>query len=559
MRGEWSDALPHTLKRHGGQLWPLTIHRDPALQAQHYRLRLGAAGGTIEAGDRAGAWNGLQTAQQWLSAHHGDHETPSLEIEDQPDFVRRGVTLDISRCRVPTLESLFQLVDTLAGWKINQLQLYTEHTFAYAGHEEVWRHSSPLTAEEIRRFSRYAAAREIRLVPNQNSLGHFHRWLKHPSYRYLAECPDGIEHPFSTESEPYGLCATEPRVFELLSDLYSQLLPNFDGDYLNAGCDEPIDLGRCRSEAAAAERGRAALFVDYVHRLRRLAARWGRELEIWADAPLADPEILESLDQDIRLQVWRYEAKDEFDAALEDLAGRDLDVCPGTSSWSSLAGRTANALANIRTAARQGVGRAAGLVVTDWGDHGHPQAPSVSTLGLMVGADVAWNSGGRTDGRYRALLEQQLGGGAGEALFDLGRSHEPLATPCVNGTPLFHLLFHWREPLTHPRYAGLTAHDLERARSRAGSVPGADPEHPLTRQIEWTRQGLLTACDLGVARLEDGDRVAELPARRRSELVERLTAWRRDYAELWRSTSRPGGFAESVSPIDSLLEALADS
>ena len=35
--------------------------------------------------------------------------------------------LDISRDRVPTLATVMDLIDRLAGWKINQFQLYMEH------------------------------------------------------------------------------------------------------------------------------------------------------------------------------------------------------------------------------------------------------------------------------------------------------------------------------------------------------------------------------------------------------------------------------------------------
>jgi hexosaminidase len=56
---------------------------------------------------------------------------PCLKIRDWPDFARRGVMLDISRGRVPKLETLLELVGHLADFKINEFQLYTEHTFAY--------------------------------------------------------------------------------------------------------------------------------------------------------------------------------------------------------------------------------------------------------------------------------------------------------------------------------------------------------------------------------------------------------------------------------------------
>ena len=35
---------------------------------------------------------------------------------------------------MPAMETLFGLVDLLSEWKVNQLQLYTEHTFAYRNH-----------------------------------------------------------------------------------------------------------------------------------------------------------------------------------------------------------------------------------------------------------------------------------------------------------------------------------------------------------------------------------------------------------------------------------------
>src|ERR1051326_6991097 len=63
---------------------------------------------------------------------------PCLKIRDWPDFSRRGVMLDISRGRVPKLETLLDFVERLADFKINELQLYTEHTFAYCKYKSVW-------------------------------------------------------------------------------------------------------------------------------------------------------------------------------------------------------------------------------------------------------------------------------------------------------------------------------------------------------------------------------------------------------------------------------------
>ena len=91
--------------------------------------------------------------------------------------------LDISRDRVPDRTCLLALLDRLDRLRINHFELYTEHTFAYADHEAVWRDASPMTAADVAWLDGEAAARGIALVANQNTFGHFERWLRLPQYR----------------------------------------------------------------------------------------------------------------------------------------------------------------------------------------------------------------------------------------------------------------------------------------------------------------------------------------------------------------------------------------
>src|SRR5262249_6108843 len=99
---------------------------------QGYRLSVTSSGATIAGGDPAGVFYGACTLAQLADAGR----IPCVEIEDHPDLLVRGVMLDISRDKVPTMATLRELVDRLASWKINQLQLYIEHTFAYPSHSE---------------------------------------------------------------------------------------------------------------------------------------------------------------------------------------------------------------------------------------------------------------------------------------------------------------------------------------------------------------------------------------------------------------------------------------
>ena len=46
-------------------------------------------------------------------------------------------------------ETVFSLIDVLSAMKINQLQLYMQNTFSFAGHETVWRNKTPYSTRFV--------------------------------------------------------------------------------------------------------------------------------------------------------------------------------------------------------------------------------------------------------------------------------------------------------------------------------------------------------------------------------------------------------------------------
>ncbi|MEX2327292.1 MAG: glycoside hydrolase family 20 zincin-like fold domain-containing protein, partial [Pseudomonadales bacterium] len=132
------------------------------LADEGYTLRASGSGMTLKASSDSGVFYGLQTLTQILD--QWGHNLPGFSIEDSPDFPHRGVMLDISRCKVPTLQTLLELVDQFAALKFNQLQLYTEHTFAFVNHPLVWANASPLSPADIIALKDYCASRFIELV-----------------------------------------------------------------------------------------------------------------------------------------------------------------------------------------------------------------------------------------------------------------------------------------------------------------------------------------------------------------------------------------------------------
>ena len=131
----------------------LRVAPGAVAHAQGYTLTITPEQVVIEAPAPVGVFYGVCTLAQIVQQR--GRALPALQITDWPDFALRGVMLDISRDKVPRMETLLALVDMLAGWKLNQIQLYTEHTFAYRQHPTVWAKASPLT---LARMLAYIAA-----------------------------------------------------------------------------------------------------------------------------------------------------------------------------------------------------------------------------------------------------------------------------------------------------------------------------------------------------------------------------------------------------------------
>jgi len=331
---------------------------------------------------------GLRWARATLGQLLKEPTLPCLRIDDAPRFAHRGLMLDISRDRVPTMTTLLELVDLMAGWKMNHLQLYVEHTIAYAGHEEVWRAASPLTLEEISALDTHCRSRGISLNANQNCLGHFERWLVHPRYNPLAECPEGRVMAGSHFRYPNTLCPLDPRSHELVADLLGQLLPCCSGPYANIGCDEPWDLGEGRSREACEAKGRATVFSEYVTKVAETAVRLGKRPQFWCDP---HPNESDDLPRDLVALIWGYGADSNFSDRLQAhrSQGREAWVAPGTSCWNSFTGRTENRRENLRRASLET--DASGLLGTAWGDNGHRQPWPTTLCGFAETAEAAWS------------------------------------------------------------------------------------------------------------------------------------------------------------------------
>ena len=186
-RCELSINLPTMLTLDTGNIKGITERVNKSLAEQAFQLIIKQNEISVSYADKLGRLYALKLLKQL-----DEHKLPCVQVDDQPDYLNRGIILDISRDKVPKRSTLFSLIDLWSDLRINKLQLYTEHTFAYSQHEQVWQGSSAYSGEDIQIIDAYCAVRGIELVINQATFGHMERWLQHDSYQYLAEQTTGF-------------------------------------------------------------------------------------------------------------------------------------------------------------------------------------------------------------------------------------------------------------------------------------------------------------------------------------------------------------------------------
>jgi hexosaminidase len=429
-----------------------------------YTLTIDCKGVRIEFREIGGMRAAMATFRQ-LSRQYG-RNLPCLKIHDWPDFARRGVMLDISRGRVPKLETLLKLAGRLADFKLNELQLYTEHTFAYRQHKSVWQSWGALTGDEIRQLDAHCQQLGIDLVPNQNSFGHLQHFLEQPRLKKLAE----VSRPYADAGgefirRPSTLAPNHPGTLPFLRGLYDELLPNFSSQFFNVGCDETWDLGRGQSKKLCAAKGQGRVYLDFLKNIHREVSARGKTMMFWGDIILKYPKLIKELlsfvvppsggsgdsqqtppeggTPNVIALNWGYEADHPFDreASLFAKVKIPFYVCPGTSTWQTLIGRHDNALANMRAAASAGHKHGAiGYLITDWGDGGHPQPLAVSYLPYLAGASLSWCAKTFDEAKLIPVLNRDVfkdpTGNAAKAVFALGLAHRKLKLTIPNETPL---------------------------------------------------------------------------------------------------------------------------
>ncbi len=376
---EGGASLRFLIDGQGGEAYTLTIEENAV---------------TVTAKGEQGAFYAIQTLRQLLT-----HEKiPCLYIEDKPSFGYRGFYQDVTRGRIPKLETLKRLVDHMAYYKLNTLQLYSEHVFDFKELKGVTERSGCLTAAELRELDVYCQANYIQLIPSLALFGHLYELLNQPAYQHLRVLQDyeptnifWDERAYHHTLDPYN-----PESLELVKSMLTQCMEIFSSDTINIGCDETFDLETLQN----ANPGR--LYTGFVKQIADFLAAHDKKVMMWSDVILEHMDLIDELPQDITLLTWGYGKKlREEDAQKIAGLGRRQILCPGCNTWTRLVEDADISAVNIpgmaRLAKRCG---ALGVMNTSWGDWGQPCSIELSMYGFLMGAEMSWNVDSVIDGNF---------------------------------------------------------------------------------------------------------------------------------------------------------------
>ncbi len=366
-----------------------------------------------------GAFYGIQTLRQIIKNGYYDVE----EITDSPDFEARGFYFDITRGRIPTLETLKKLVDALAYYKHNMLQLYVEHVFPFKEYDGIYQRTGYMTPEETIELDKYCKENFIELVPSLSCFGHLYELLQF-NRKDLCEY-ENYEPKAINWAERMGhhtIDVSNPESIELIKSLIDQYSPLFTSDKFNICCDETFDLCNGRNQG----KDKAREYVNFVNKIVAHVKSKGKKPMMWGDIISHHVELIGELDEDITFLSWGYspnESPDSINKVKE--AGKPQYVCPGLNNWASLMELTQRSIPNITKMAQYGYDAGAkGMLTTCWGDYVHPSPLEGCMYGIIYACAKAWNVNYRYD-NFNELIDFLHYGyeGAGELVNKLANLH----------------------------------------------------------------------------------------------------------------------------------------
>ena len=413
------------------------------LGSQGYVIRATDSGVLVAGPTAQGLFYGVQTLRQLLRPEGPGGKTvaiPALVIRDWPSMEWRGVSDDISRGPVPTLDYLKMQIRTLAEYKINLLGFNMEHVFDFQTQALVSPKAAALTPAEIKELVEYASQYYITLLPEQQAFGHLHQFLKYEIYSDLTETPHG-----------HVLTPTNPKTYDFIRQVYGEVVPLFPGPFFHIGSDETFELGLGQTKALATQQGLGRVYLEHLQKVFEIMQPYHKQLMFWGDIAVKYPELLAILPQDMIAVPWDYDPKPSYENIITPYtsAGLRVVVAPGAGNWGVIWPDLESAFVNIRNFVRDGQKhQAIGALNTTWNDDGESLV-DMAWPALVFGAAASWQPSESSIDDFKSSYDwafyRNEGNTFSGVIENLDRAHTLLAR--VKLDKASHELF-WSDPFS---------------------------------------------------------------------------------------------------------------
>jgi hypothetical protein len=369
-------------------------HPDPsftdAMRPEGYTIASAPGILTLTGATGPGVFYAAQTVKQMIErSANGSFVLHAADIRDWPAMQYRGLSDDLSRGPVDTLDFQKKIVRTLAAYKANLYSPYFENTQQYASNPLPAPPGGSISADDARELVAYAAKYHVMIVPDQEAFGHLRHMLVYDQYQQLAETPHGAV-----------LAPGQAGSLQVINQMFTELAALYPSPFLHIGADETFDLGVGQTKPAVDQQGLGPVYLAFMQQIDNTLRPLNRRLLFWADIAERSPELLKGMPEEFKRNTiaisWHYSPLDTgFTKYLNYFksAGFETWVSPGINNWSRVYPNYNMGLENIKQFTRDGQQMGAtGQLNTLWYDDGEALA-SNNWYGILFGCAAAWQQG----------------------------------------------------------------------------------------------------------------------------------------------------------------------
>ena len=328
--GDYGLSLQANKSKKAGIL----LQDKKSLGEEAYELSVAANKVVIKASAPAGFFYALRTVNQLVLADENHTSLPCILVKDAPRFSYRGFLIDAGRYYLP-LKDVKKAIDLAANYKLNrfhwhltddqgwrlEIKKYPRLTEKgsvrsnsaigtwdqyYPRHYDGKEHSGYYTQDEIRDIVRYAADRQITIVPEIEMPGHALAALSvYPEYACSFHSSLDLMAGAGISDQVY---CPKPQTFLFIKDILTEVASLFPGEYIHIGGDEcpKTSWEQCEDCQALIRKENLKdefeLHAYFIQQVEKIAEGLGRKLIGW-------DEVLEGgLPLKTTVMSWRGEA-----------------------------------------------------------------------------------------------------------------------------------------------------------------------------------------------------------------------------------------------------------